>query len=97
MKVSMVATMSYVAQVPWGWPRSPALYDRAGGRQAFRDGLAQAELADELGFDFVSLYEHHYSNVTVSPCPGVSAAWLAGRLKRASLAIWGPSFPNIKE
>ncbi len=40
-----------------------------GGARVYADMLAQAQLADRLGFDAVSITEHHLINVLMMPAP----------------------------
>jgi alkanesulfonate monooxygenase SsuD/methylene tetrahydromethanopterin reductase-like flavin-dependent oxidoreductase (luciferase family) len=54
-----------------------------------------AELIDELGFDWVSLTEHHYSPRLMSPNPMVVAAAMSQRTKRAKIALLGPILPLL--
>jgi alkanesulfonate monooxygenase SsuD/methylene tetrahydromethanopterin reductase-like flavin-dependent oxidoreductase (luciferase family) len=49
---------------------------------------------EELGFDWVSLSEHHYSPRILTPSPAVSAAWLAGRVNTIKIALLGPIVPT---
>ena len=48
----------------------------------------------ELGFDWVSLSEHHYSPRILTPSPVVSAAWLAARVPDIKIALLGPIVPT---
>jgi alkanesulfonate monooxygenase SsuD/methylene tetrahydromethanopterin reductase-like flavin-dependent oxidoreductase (luciferase family) len=95
MKVSVWAKMSYLTaqQVPDGWPVPPAYYDRETGLQSYRHAIEQLELADALGFDWISFSEHHYSDNTMVPIPTLTAAAIAGRIKHAKLAIMGHVMP----
>lgn len=95
MKASIFAAIIYVSpqQIPAEYPAPPRLYDPDIGVQDFRDAVAQAEFAEKLGFDWVSLSEHHYSSETLSPTPIVPAAFLAARLRRTTIAMLGPHMP----
>jgi hypothetical protein len=48
--------MQYVAPQPLssGWPIAPALYDAKIGMQCFQHGMEKLELADHMGFDWIS-------------------------------------------
>jgi hypothetical protein len=72
---------------------APALYDPMIGMQCFRDGMEKLEFADYLGFDWISLSEHHYSYDSVAPHPAIMAAAMADRIKRARLAILAHVLP----
>jgi alkanesulfonate monooxygenase SsuD/methylene tetrahydromethanopterin reductase-like flavin-dependent oxidoreductase (luciferase family) len=70
------------------WPISPARYDPEYGRRSLHHAIEQCELADHLGFDWVSFSEHHYLT-TVAPNPALAAAAVATRMRRAKIAMIG--------
>jgi alkanesulfonate monooxygenase SsuD/methylene tetrahydromethanopterin reductase-like flavin-dependent oxidoreductase (luciferase family) len=47
-------------------------------------------LVETLGFDWVSVAEHHYSPHRLTPAPTVSAAYLAACSRRIKIAVLGP-------
>lgn len=49
------------------------------------DAVAQACLAESLGFDAVWIAEHHFSNLSLSPSPLLLAGHLAGLTERIAL------------
>ena len=49
---------------------------------------------EELGFDWVSVSEHHYSPRILTPSPIVSAAFIAAHVKRITIALLGPIVPH---
>lgn len=49
-----------------------------GGRQLYRNMLDQAILADRMGFDAVSITEHHLINILLMPAPLQFAVKIAG-------------------
>ncbi len=61
--------------------------------RSYREGMAECELAEELGFDWISLSEHHYSGNRTTPNPAVMAAAVAERCKRARIALLGQLLP----
>jgi alkanesulfonate monooxygenase SsuD/methylene tetrahydromethanopterin reductase-like flavin-dependent oxidoreductase (luciferase family) len=95
MKASLYARMQYVTPqtLPGGWPVAPALYDPKIGMQCFQDGMEKLEFADQLGFDWISFSEHHYSYNSVAPHPAIMAAAMADRIKQAKLAILAHVLP----
>ena len=95
MKASLYARMQYVTpqNLPGGWPVAPTLYDAKIGMQSFQDGIEKLEYADDLGFDWISFSEHHYSYNSVTPHPVIMAARMADRIKRARLAILAHVLP----
>jgi hypothetical protein len=56
-----------------------------GGKRHFDDLIAQAVLADRLGFDAVSLPEHHLINILMMPSPLQMAVKLAGLTEKVEL------------
>lgn len=95
MEASMFGVLAYVSpqEIPPGWPVPPAYYDREIGRRSLHDGLAQAEFADQLGFDWISFSEHHYSTMSVAPHPALTAAAVVNRVRRARIALLGHVLP----
>ena len=63
MKVSYFETARYRApgKLPPEWPVPPAVYDFAAGSEAYRGMVERAQHVERLGFDWVSVSEHHYS------------------------------------
>ena len=51
-------------------------------------------MGDELGYDWVSFAEHHYTNGRLTPSPIVMASYMASRVKRARIALLGPLVPT---
>ncbi|MGA8193508.1 MAG: LLM class flavin-dependent oxidoreductase, partial [Acetobacteraceae bacterium] len=96
MKVSYFETGRYVPppDLPREWPVPPAAYDPATGAEAFRGMVERAQFVEALGFDWVSLSEHHYSPRILTPAPAVSAAWLAARVDTIKIALLGPIVPT---
>lgn len=66
------------------------MWDPAYGTQMFEEALNLAAVADEEGFDIVSVSEHHYQPGICNPNPAVTAAALLSVVKRAKLALLGP-------
>ena len=95
MKASYFACMSYSERdtFPAGWPVPPAYHDPAVSQMSYRQGMAECELAEDLGFDWISLSEHHYSGNRTTPNPAVMAAAVAERCKTARIALLGQLLP----
>src|SRR6201997_1164523 len=55
--------------------------------------VERARFGEELGFDWVSLSEHHYSPRILTPSPVVSASYLAARVAKIKIALLGPIVP----
>ena len=95
MKVSYFETGRYVPppDMPREWPVAPANYDPDTGLEAFRGMVDRVKFVEELGFDWVSVSEHHYSPRILTPSPVVSATWLAARTDKIKIAMLGPIVP----
>src|SRR5258705_12154705 len=96
MKVSFFETARYCAPqaLPSEWPVPSGAYDREARARAYRDLIARPEYVEELGFDWGSVSEHHYSPRILTPSPIVPASFIAAHLKRIKIALLGPSVPQ---
>lgn len=72
------------------YPYPPELYDREVGARSIEAALANASLADELGYDWVSVSEHHFAPGIMTPNALVFAGALTQVVKRAKIALLGP-------
>jgi alkanesulfonate monooxygenase SsuD/methylene tetrahydromethanopterin reductase-like flavin-dependent oxidoreductase (luciferase family) len=92
MKVSYFETARYRAPrpLPAEWPVPPEAYDREAGAQAYRGMIERLRHVEALGFDWISVSEHHYSPQRLTPAPIVSAAHLAAHAQRITIAVLGP-------
>src|SRR5690242_13340881 len=95
MKVSYFETGRYVPppDLPREWPVPAAAYDPETGAEAYRQMVDRVLLVEELGFDWVSVSEHHYSPRILTPVPVVSASYLAARVDKIKIALLGPIVP----
>ena len=95
MKVSFFEPVRYVTpqKMPSEWPLPPGFYDPDLGAQAFRSVLERLALVEELGFDWVSFSEHHYSARILCPSPIVMASHMAAHLHKITIAVLGPIIP----
>ena len=96
MKVSFFETGRYIPPraLPAEWPVPSGAYDPAAGAEAYRGMIERLEYVEALGFDWVSVSEHHYSPRILSPSPIVSAAFIAARLNKLTIALLGPIVPH---
>jgi alkanesulfonate monooxygenase SsuD/methylene tetrahydromethanopterin reductase-like flavin-dependent oxidoreductase (luciferase family) len=96
MKVSFFETVRYVppGPLPSEWPVPSGSYDPEAGARAYGAMLERLQYVEELGFDWVSVSEHHYSPRILTPSPIVSAAFIAARLRRITIALLGPIVPH---
>jgi alkanesulfonate monooxygenase SsuD/methylene tetrahydromethanopterin reductase-like flavin-dependent oxidoreductase (luciferase family) len=78
------------------WVTLPnSLYDPVQGHALYNRYLDELEYADALGFDGVSVNEHHQTAYGLMPIPGVMAGALARRTKRARIAVLGRALPLL--
>ncbi len=96
MKVSFFETVRYAAPsaLPSDWPLAPGVYDRDAGAGAYRAMVDRLRVIEQIGFDWVSVSEHHYSPRILTPSPIVSAAFLAAHMKTITIALLGPIVPH---
>jgi alkanesulfonate monooxygenase SsuD/methylene tetrahydromethanopterin reductase-like flavin-dependent oxidoreductase (luciferase family) len=93
MKASLFCTNSYTSPEPFrhpGWPVPPALYRAEVGLRSVEVALEHAKLADDVGFDWVSCAEHHYTPLRQTPNACVFAGALTQVVRRAKIAVLGP-------
>ena len=97
MKASYFACMGYAGrdEFPPDWPVAPAYQDSTITMRSYDEGMDECELAEEVGFDWLSLSEHHYSGNRMTPNPAVMAAAVAQRCRRARIALLGQLLPII--
>jgi alkanesulfonate monooxygenase SsuD/methylene tetrahydromethanopterin reductase-like flavin-dependent oxidoreductase (luciferase family) len=78
---------------PHGWPVPAADYSPEVAQASMERALEYFEVADQLGFDWVSVAEHHYAPGSLTPNPMVMAAAVIQRVKRAKIALLGSNIP----
>ncbi len=95
MKAWMFQTTTYVPSqpLPQVWPLPGAVYDPAIAERTFQEALEQSIIAEQLGFDGVSISEHHYAAASLTPNPTVMAAALSQRLHHAKIVLLGSTLP----
>ena len=96
MKISYFETGRYIPppDLPREWPVRSGACDIDTVSAALRGMADRARFVEELGFDWVSLSEHHYSPRILTPSPAVSAAWLVGQVDTIKIALLGPIVPT---
>lgn len=96
MKTCFLGTGSYSGQVASrGWPVPPELCDREEAARSMERALEQYKMAEDAGFDWVSISEHHYSPGLMTPNPAILGAAIARETKRVKIALLGPLVPLI--
>ena len=95
MKASYFGAMGYSQRhkFPATWPIPPSYDDPQISVQSYQEGIEECQLAEELGFDWISFSEHHYSGRIATGTPAVMAAAVAERCKKAKIAMLGPLLP----
>ncbi len=92
MKVSYFETGRYRTpeSISGVWPMPSGVYDVEAGADVYRGMVERIMLVEQLGFDRVSLSEHHYSPRILTPSPPMAAAYLASRVRTIKIALLGP-------
>jgi alkanesulfonate monooxygenase SsuD/methylene tetrahydromethanopterin reductase-like flavin-dependent oxidoreductase (luciferase family) len=92
MQVSYFETARYRVPptLPVEWPVPPGAYDPDTGAQAYQGMIDRMHFVEELGFDWISVSEHHYSPRILTPNTAVSASFMAAHSKNIKIAVLGP-------
>ena len=95
MKASYLGAMGYSQRhkFPAIWPTPPIYDDPKTSVQSYQEGIEECEFAEEMGFEWVSFSEHHYSGRIATATPAVMAAAVAERCKKARIAMLGHLLP----
>jgi alkanesulfonate monooxygenase SsuD/methylene tetrahydromethanopterin reductase-like flavin-dependent oxidoreductase (luciferase family) len=95
MKFGIFNAMHYRGTgLPRGNAIPPKLFTPAEWQHSVALNLELFTIADELGFDFVTVAEHHYGTA-MTPNPLVAAAAVAQVVKNAKIAVLGPILPIL--
>jgi len=94
MKVALFSAARYHGPAEdVGWPVASTVYSAEAAHKSLQTALDQFRMADELGFDWVTVAEHHYAPFSLTPNPMVMAGALTQVIKRAKIALLGSSIP----
>ena len=95
MKVSYLCMTGYDGPAPGIeiWPASPEFCDPQVAHRSYQRYFAMVERAEELGFDWVSVSEHHYAPYQMTPNPLIMASAIVQRTKKVRVALLGPLVP----
>lgn len=95
MKISYLGMASYEGVAPGieVWPAPPRYCDPQIAADSFERRLTLCGKAEALGFDWVSVAEHHYAPYIMSPNPAVLASAIIQRVKKSKIALLGPLVP----
>jgi alkanesulfonate monooxygenase SsuD/methylene tetrahydromethanopterin reductase-like flavin-dependent oxidoreductase (luciferase family) len=79
-----------------GWVSLPnALYDPKKGADEYESFIDQLAYAEQLGFDAISVNEHHQTAYGMMPAPNLIASALIQRTKRVQIAVLGRALPLV--
>jgi alkanesulfonate monooxygenase SsuD/methylene tetrahydromethanopterin reductase-like flavin-dependent oxidoreductase (luciferase family) len=96
MKAALFCTSRYVGAAPDGvWPLPGKYCEPEAAERSMAITLEQFRLADVFGFDWVTVAEHHYSSLSLTPNPMIFAGALSQIVKRAKIAVLGPTLPIL--
>ncbi len=65
MKAALFCPIRYNGPAGPGWPVSGDVYSSEIGQKSMQASMALFQRADEVGFDWVTVAEHHYSPFSV--------------------------------
>ncbi len=96
MKAALFSPCTYPGPTAGsGWPTPATVYSAALSEQTYQAAIEHARLADEVGFDWVTVAEHHYGPFCITPNPMVLAGALTQVVKRAKIALLGADIPIL--
>jgi len=96
MKAALFSPAPYVGPAPRAaWPAPAQPYSPEAAMRSLELTLEQFQLADQLGFDWVTVAEHHYAPLSLTPNPMVLAGALTQCVRRAKIAVLGPAIPIL--
>ena len=96
MKASLFCNAQYLGPAPHDvWPLSGQYFSGEVAVRSMQSTFDQFRCADEFGFDWVTVAEHHYSAFSLSPSPMVMAGALCQVVRRAKIAVLGPTIPIL--
>jgi alkanesulfonate monooxygenase SsuD/methylene tetrahydromethanopterin reductase-like flavin-dependent oxidoreductase (luciferase family) len=96
MKASLFCTARYMGPAPHDiWPLSGECFSADVAVESMQITFDQFRQADEFGFDWVTVAEHHYSAFSLTPNPMVMAGALTQIVRRAKIAVLGPTIPIL--
>ena len=88
MKAALFSLVPYAGPAERGvWPVPTQSYSADVAEQSMQASLEQFELADQVGFDWVTVAEHHFAPMSLTPNPMIMPA-------RSPSACGGPGLPS---
>jgi alkanesulfonate monooxygenase SsuD/methylene tetrahydromethanopterin reductase-like flavin-dependent oxidoreductase (luciferase family) len=95
MKAAFFSSVFYLGPATPGWPSPANPYSDEEAARSLQIALDQFRLADETGWDWVTLAEHHFGPFGLTPNPMVFAGALTQTVRRAKIALLGPTVPIL--
>ncbi|HSR24102.1 MAG TPA: LLM class flavin-dependent oxidoreductase, partial [Candidatus Eisenbacteria bacterium] len=96
IEAALFSTVPYLGEAERGtWPVPTRTYSAEVAGRSMEAALEQYQLADELGFDWVTLAEHHFAPLSLTPNPMVMAGAVTQRVRRAKIALLGATIPIL--
>src|SRR5438477_8755252 len=96
VKAALFSRVPYAGPADRGrWPVPAIDYSAEVAQRSMQCSVEQFELADQLGFDWVTVAEHHYAPFSLTPNPMVMAGALSQRVRRARIALLGATIPIL--
>jgi alkanesulfonate monooxygenase SsuD/methylene tetrahydromethanopterin reductase-like flavin-dependent oxidoreductase (luciferase family) len=95
MKAALFSPVAYMGTAPGGWPVPATTYSEEAAERSYSTAIERFRMADEMGFDWVTVAEHHYSPFSLTPNPMLLAGALSQVVKRAKIAVLGPTLPML--
>ena len=77
------------------WPAAPRLSLPESTLSGVQKGIAISRLADQVGFDYITIAEHHYHPRQMTPNPFLIGAAVSQHLDRAGVAVLGATLPLV--
>lgn len=95
MKLSYLCMTGYDGPAPGIdiWPASPEFCKPDVAQKSYARYLDMVETAEKLGFDWVSVSEHHYAPYQMTPNPMIMASAIIQRTSKVRVALLGPLIP----
>jgi alkanesulfonate monooxygenase SsuD/methylene tetrahydromethanopterin reductase-like flavin-dependent oxidoreductase (luciferase family) len=96
LKAAVFSPSPYQGPAPRGvWPVPSEAFSSELAQRSMDISLSNFQLADELGFDWVTVAEHHFAPMSLTPNPMIMAGAITQRVRRAKVAVLGPTIPIL--
>jgi alkanesulfonate monooxygenase SsuD/methylene tetrahydromethanopterin reductase-like flavin-dependent oxidoreductase (luciferase family) len=95
MKAAFFSPVAYQGTAPGGWPVPADSYSHEAAEHSYDAAIERFRLADETGWDWVTVAEHHFSPFSLTPNPMLLAGALTQIVRKAKIAVLGPTVPML--